>query len=120
MIEVIHRYAKQPFRYGTSDCCQFVGDCLQAVHGINPALDFIYSDEMSMRRQVAKHGSMDALLTATLGEPGTTPHEYDVALVEDQQVVGIVYKGRIVVRTETDVNDLPLYRSTRFWTCRKP
>ena len=66
---VVDRWRGRPFRYGETDCCQFVGELFRARHGRNPMDAFVYSGVDGASRIVGQYGSLRAAVTATLGEP---------------------------------------------------
>lgn len=115
MIELFHKFAKRPMEYGVDDCCQFVGACLKARHGVNPALEFLYEGKDGAQALIDSYGGLPDLLTSVFGEPHDEAEDGAVAYVDDLDMVGYVYRDRIVVRTATDLTDLPLSRARRFW-----
>ena len=118
MINVFDEFIGRDFLYGDSDCCQFVGRWVEAMTGKNPAKDFHYTDERQAYDIIAEHGGFEGLMTHIFGEPIDDPQDGDIALVARPELVGIVYRGRIVARTQTDLNDIALSRAKRFWKCR--
>jgi hypothetical protein len=122
MREIIIKYTHAPFEYGVTDCCQFAGECIEAVTGKNPMHGFLYDDEKSAYEIIESYGSLDAAITATLGEGiqgEYEPHDGDVALCKstnDIEIVGVVCQGRIVVLSpKTGVTDWPLERAWNVW-----
>lgn len=121
--EVIYKYRNRPFTYGDADCCAFVGECLTASGGDNPMRLFAYRDEDEAREVIAQYGSLEAAITATLGDPFPIidAKENDVVLVEQygEQIAGIVHRTdlglRCVMRTRKGVVDWPLVRGIRAW-----
>ena len=111
MREVIDKYAGMRFNYGV-DCCQFVGECIEVLHGFNPMHRFSYHDETEAMEIIQSYGTLEDAITAVLGEPCTDPiREGDVTLheVQDgQQTAGIVYHGRSVLRVPRGLTDWPL------------
>lgn len=121
--DVIQKWSDQPFAYG-SDCCQFAGEMVEAIHGWNPMRSFSYSDEAEAQAIIDRHGNLEAAMTATIGEPIPVTDAVDGdAVVVDQtdgtQIAGVVYRGLIAVRTRKGVTDWPLGVARRAWSCRK-
>jgi len=117
MIEVIHRYHAEPFRYGR-DCCTFVGECVEAVTGRNPTADFHYSNRREAARLIASYGSLYALFLHHLGEPYDGHKDGDIAMrlqTNGEYIAGVVYRDRMIVRTETGVTDWPLDYAIAIW-----
>ena len=117
MIEVIKKYAGLPFRYG-QDCCQFAGECVEAITGKNPMLGFLYDDEKSAYDIIHSYGDLEGAALSLLGDPYTGHKDGDVCLLEikGRQLIGIIFNGRAVVRTEqTGLMDLPINRAKLIW-----
>jgi hypothetical protein len=121
---IIDKYAARPFGYGGVDCCQFVGECIEVFTGDNPATGFLYADEAGALAHIERYGSLEALVTAKLGEPyDERTVRVDIkngdVVVFDQadgsQIAGVVYQGRGVVRTETGLTDWPLEGARAVW-----
>ena len=116
MIDFLIRWSDKPFLWGQTDCCQFVGACIEYRTGRNPADDFPYEGRRGAVRLLREHGGLDGLLTRIFGEPHPEGREGDIALIDDQKVVGYVHNERIVVRAdEAGLMDLPLSRAKGFW-----
>lgn len=119
--EVVKQWADRPFAYG-ADCCQFAGEMVEAMHGWNPMNAFSYADEGSANRIIAEYGSLEAAITATLGEAHREPVEGDVVVVDlkdGSQIAGVVFRGRVVVRAKPrGLIRWPRAYARRAWTCR--
>lgn len=118
MRAIIDKYAGLPFEYGF-DCCAFVAECIEAQTGQWLNLD--YRDENEANRLLARHGSLEAAITSVLGEPYFGYEDGFVALIKTrkQQVAGVFYRGRILVRVQNGLNDLPPHRAAKVWNpCR--
>ena len=114
---VFSKYYGRPFVWGESDCCQFVGECLGFLTGTNPARHFRYASEEAANKLFDQYGGLEGLIRMMLGEPTTKPPENGyVALLANPEMVGVVWKDRIVIRTSNDLNDFPLDRAKRYWT----
>jgi len=115
---VIQRYAAMPFEYGTSDCCQFVADYIESVTGENPADAFRYYGEGGAESILRQYGGLQGLLRAVLGEPSPSVDKHGVALTswQGKAIAGVVYKGRLVIRTESGVTDWPIERAEYVWS----
>ena len=114
MKEVINKYAYKPFAYG-ADCCMFVAECIQANTGKWMNLDYQTEDEANAI--IAEHGSLEAAITSVLGEPYFGYEDGFVATVKTQlqEVAGIFWRGRVLVRVGAGLNDLPPYRARKVW-----
>jgi len=121
--EVIQKYDSLPFSYDGADCCRFVGEYIEAVTGENPASDFLYSTEGEADSHIARYGSLYGLFRHVLGEPDAVVTEPAVALTEcrGREMAGVIYKGRLVVKTERRVTDWPISRAKHVWglKCRR-
>jgi len=115
--EVIQKYDSLPFSYDGADCCRFVGEYIEAVTGENPASDFLYSTEGEAESHIARYGSLYGLFRHVLGEPDAGVTEPAVALTECQgrEIAGVIYKGRLVVKTPKRVTDWPVERAKAVW-----
>ena len=117
MRAIIDKYAAMPFSYG-ADCCQFVGECVEAVTGTNPAAAFRYTDEASATELIASYGTLAGLVTAVYGQPYDGHKDGDIT-VHDQadgtQVAGVVYRGESIVRTKAGLMNWPLTWARGIW-----
>jgi hypothetical protein len=117
MINVFRKYADKPMSYGDYDCCQFVGECLEQTLGYNPARQFVYDSEAGAQQHIDRFGSLEALITSLFGKPYYGYEHGFVGVVNNggRQVAGIIYRDRIVCRTEKGVMDLPVSRASKVW-----
>jgi hypothetical protein len=79
---------------------------------------FSYKTESEANEIIAGFGDLEAAITATLGEPhNNEPKVGDVCVFPNagRQIAGIVYKNRIVARTQSGVMDYPLDWALNFW-----
>jgi len=119
-MQVVQKWASTPFTYG-ADCCQFAGEMVEAIHGWNPMLAFDYASEASAAKIIESHGSLERAIEATLGPGHEEPAEGDVVVVDQtdgSQIAGVVFKGRIAVRTFQGITDWPVEYARRAWSCR--
>lgn len=114
MRSIIQQYANLPFRYGL-DCCAFVADCIEANTG--KQLNFEYDTEEGAQAILDRFGSLEAAITDRLGKPYFGFEDGFVALVKTraQEVAGIIYRGRILLRVQSGLNDLPVHRAYKVW-----
>ena len=114
MRDVIRKYADLPFRYGL-DCCAFVAECIEVNTG--KRVNFEYETEEQAQSILDRFGSLEAAITDRLGKPYFGFEDGFVALVKTraQEVAGIVYRGRVLVRVATGLNDLPAHRAYKVW-----
>lgn len=119
MREVFAKYANLELVWGKTDCCQFVGECIEAVHGFNPAKFVQYDSEVAAKRLFQTHGGLAGVLDMILSPsmPKNVWYDGDVGLVDNgvSNGVGVYYGDRIVCRTATGIVDLPQERSRRIW-----
>lgn len=133
---IINRWAALPFRYGL-DCCQFAGEVIEDIAGRNPMAAFAYENRPQAMAIIEEYGSLRAAITATLGEPIPVreARDGDALLVDlraclprmaeliGDEIVGVAWRDRCVVRTSTGVTDWPMSRATACWSaesCRAP
>ena len=120
--QVIEHWQGLPFEWGTLDCCQFVGSCIESVTGENAAEFYDYDGEAEAQALIEEAGDLVALVSQTLGDPvERAPQENDVVLVNDgsQDILGFVWAGRVILRTKGGLVDWPLDRARNVW-CLKP
>lgn len=122
MIEhVIERWQRRAFDYGEADCCQFVGECIEAVTNWNPMSAIpVYSNEHEANMTIAALGGLEAAITTVLGikpfyaydstKPGVTLHE-----LPDRELCGFLWRGRCIVRTKRGVTDWSPRLIKRVW-----
>jgi cell wall-associated NlpC family hydrolase len=67
----IEAFNKQPFAWGTHDCCSFAADCVLSMTGVDQRAGYRggYSTALGAARKLAKAGGMEAAISAELGEP---------------------------------------------------
>lgn len=109
------QWIQRPWVWGESDCCQFVGAYLEYLNGENPAKAFDYRTESEAQNLIDEHGGLCGLVSRFLGEPVSVGCHGMIALVNKPQLLGVVYRDRIVARTANDINDIPLRRGEAFW-----
>lgn len=117
MMKIIQKYTGVPFSYG-QDCCQFVGECVEAVTGRNPMNRYHYGSEGEALDIIAQYGDLCAAITANLGEPYDGFKDGDVCLVESEsgeQIAGVAWQGRVIVRAKRDLMDLPRTHVKYVW-----
>ena len=117
MRNIINKYAGIPFSYGT-DCCQFVGECVEYFTGRNPASEFKYNGERGANELIASYGTLKDLICSVYGEPYDKAKDGDIALCErtdGYQLAAVVFNGVLVVRTPSGVMDWPLERARYVW-----
>lgn len=117
MNAVIDKYQGLPLEWGKTDCCQFVGECIEAMLGVNPAKFVKYDSERAARRLFKIHGGLEGVLTMMLGSPVPDFQDGHVGLVDNgaTESTGIFLGDRIICRTETGLVDLHAARAKRVW-----
>lgn len=115
---VIRKWEQIPFSYGSADCCQFVGECVEAVTGENPAKRFAYSTETEAYEYITRCGGLQGLLTDLFGQPDGLRREYGVALTTctGREMAGFIWKDRLIVRTMKGITDWPVSRALAVWS----
>lgn len=124
----IRERADEAFAWGPADCGKLAADWIRVVTGVDPApwsrgtYDTAKGAYEVMRR--AGHRSLEAAVTASLGEPLSHPmlaQRGDIASVREGRLIllGIVAPtGRhIVVRTPGGLVKVPLKRARKAWRC---
>lgn len=117
MREVLIKYVDRPFTYG-DDCCTFVGACVESVTGKNPMDNFHYSNRREADQIIDTYGSLEAAITATLGEPYDGCKDGDVCTLDANdgtEAAGVIYRERVVARVANGLMDYPLERAKRVW-----
>lgn len=68
---VVDANREKPFAWGEHDCAMFVGRCVEAVTGANPAAAFVetYSDEEGAERTLADIGGLATHCQRLFGDP---------------------------------------------------
>jgi hypothetical protein len=71
--ERVEAWRHRPFRYGESDCCQFVADVVLAISGIDYRARFPrYASESEAYEVLAAHSGAQGLIESVLG-PAMAP-----------------------------------------------
>lgn len=118
MFPVINQYAHREFRWGESDCCCFVRDCVKHATGRDIYETIQYQGKDGAKALIESRGSLYQLACDVFGEPINEPSDGDVGIADSPlgEILGIVFQGRFVVRTIKDVTDWPLSRCKAFWS----
>ena len=113
---VIDKWASIPFEYG-ADCCQFVGECVEAQTGNNPMAAFKYASQDEAYEIINGYGGLTNAITATMGDPVKEIREGYVCVADSPlgEIAGVVYRGHMIVRTEHSITDWPITRAKHFW-----
>ena len=117
MRSVVDKYSGLPFSYG-QDCCQFVGECIESITGVNPIEDLHYSTEAEAIKIIKKHGGMQEVITHYLGEPYDGCKDGDACMIDNNNgelAAAMIYKGRVVARVESGLMDYPIERALMVW-----
>lgn len=114
---IIEDWQNLRFVWGATDCCQFVGRCIEAVKGENPVRRIRYGTEDQAKTLLDNTG-LENLATSVFGPPvARPPRDNDVVLVNDgqQDVLGFVWQARILLRTPEGLVDWPLEHARLTW-----
>ncbi len=117
MRTVIDKYAGMPFRYGL-DCCQFVGECIEAITGKNPMYQFRYKNEGQANAILAQYGDLEGAMRHALGEPYDGHKDGDACLISangGRFAAAVIYRDRVVARVKGGLMDYPLSRAQLIW-----
>ena len=117
MRSVIDKYADLPFRYG-QDCCQFVGECIEATTGKNPIAALAYFDEREAYAIIDMYGDMEGAMRHFLGKPYDGHKDGDACLIDNnggRQAAAVIYRDRVVARVNNGLMDYPLDRALMVW-----
>lgn len=120
---VIDEYQREPFVWGESDCCTFVGDCLDHLERFNPMFLLYYNGKREAVRVIRSFGSLSDAITFFFGEPidPLYAREGDIVVCESdgEQISGIVMRTdsgmRCVLRTKTGLVDWRIDRAIKAW-----
>lgn len=119
LIEVITKYSALPFRWGSTDCCRFVGECIKHLRGTTPIGAFVYNDETTAQKLIDEYGSLRELFDAEFA-PVDPAHvrDGDIALVEirGEQIASVFWNKRVWAKTEKGVCSLPADDARGFWS----
>ena len=121
MRSVIQKHLTIPFEYGLADCCQFVGECVEAVHGYNPVDGFEYETEQDADELINRYGNLEALVTAKMGLPTEDFCDGDIALYEQtdgSQILGVVDGDRAILKSKRGVAIWPIAEAKAIWSTR--
>ena len=108
--------------WGKTDCCQFVGECVESVTGENPARYFRYAGEKAARSLIKTYGGLDGLLTSVFGEPSHQWRNGYVGVMKNngELAAGVFINNRFVCRVENGLMDYSPDRAAKVWDpCHK-
>lgn len=118
--ELIAYADREPFEFGSLDCCQFAGLAIEIKSGSNPMRQLDYTGNDGAESVIESYGGLFSAICNFLGDPcrpeGGT--DGDVLLGElhnGEAIVGIQYKNKMIVKTEKSVCDWPLSRALYRW-----
>ena len=117
MRTVIDKYAGLRFRYG-QDCCQFVGECIQAITGKNPIGALIYSDEREAYAIINRFGDLEGAMRHFLGKPYDGHKDGDACLMDNnggRLAAAIIWRNEVIGRVENGLMNYPLDRAKLVW-----
>lgn len=112
---------KQPFEWGSNDCCLFAADAILAMGGRDVAKDVRgrYKTAIGAHRIMKKlgAGSLVELLTQRLGEPDGVITRGSIIVVESngEQVAGVFYQKPWAL-TERGLRGMPLESVVQSWS----
>jgi len=112
----VDSYRDKPFRYGDSDCCLFIADCVKSISetALDPAADYRghYDDENSGRDEIMnRHGSIkNALLQAGLIEIDKNllmPSDAVICTIGNYEICGVCVGHNIAFMCESGLKFVP-------------
>lgn len=112
---------KQPFEWGSNDCCLFAADAILAMGGQDVAKDVRgrYKTAIGAHRIMKKlgAGSLVELLTQRLGEPDGVITRGSIIVVESnsEQVAGVFYQKPWAL-TERGLQGMSLESVVQSWS----
>lgn len=112
---------KQPFEWGSNDCCLFAADAILAMGGRDVAKDVRgrYKTAIGAHRIMKKlgAGSLVELLTQRLGEPDGLITRGSIIVVESngELVAGVFYQKPWAL-TERGLQGMPLESIVQSWS----
>lgn len=118
MERVIEKYQALPFEWGVSDCCQFIGECIEAMTGVDHLARFAYSGRAGARKLLRQYGGLENLVSAVLGPPvERTAQHGDIVSVHqgDGPLLGVIWRDRLLLRTESGLVDWPAEYAETIW-----
>ena len=117
MKAVINKYAGLPFRYG-QDCCQFVGECIEAITGKNPIVGLTYSDEREAYAIIDRFGGLENAMRHFLGEPYDGHKDGDACLMDNnggRLAAAVIWRNEVIGRVGNGLMNYPLNRAKIIW-----
>lgn len=101
------------FQWGAMDCCYFAGEVVRRVTGRAFMRAFRYVTEEDAQRLIAEAGSLEVLITQTLGTEPVSPSDTDdgdPVLVEtgNGPTLGVRYQDRVVFKAPTGLRSRAL------------
>ncbi|KTG23646.1 hypothetical protein AWR38_06350 [Idiomarina sp. WRN-38] len=112
---------KQPFEWGSNDCCLFAADAILAMGGRDVAKDVRgrYKTAIGAHRIMKKlgAGSLVELLTQRLGQPDGVITRGSIIVVDSngEQVAGVFYQKPWAL-TERGLQGMPLESVVQSWS----
>lgn len=108
------------FEWGTNDCCMFAVRCVEEITGVDHGVKYRgYKTQKGALGKLAKHGGVEGIATACLGEPknprlakrgDVVSHQND-----DGVALGICIGDKIAAIGEDGVLLLPMKDALKAW-----
>jgi hypothetical protein len=117
----VQAWQNRPFEYGSTDCLQFLADCLLAVRGVDYRDRFpVYSSELGAGRILIRHGGLCGLITSVLGPPRLAreakPGDAIAGLFCKQLTAGVCVGGRGITTGPDGLIRVPLEAALYSWS----
>lgn len=117
LVDYLDQHADVKFEWGKNDCVLFAARWVEKVKGVDPLAKLPkWTNEQQARRVIAKFGSLEAAVTAALGEPVPYGREGDLALLpEGQGGVAVVSGQHLAALSENGLEFAHKSCAVRFW-----
>jgi hypothetical protein len=102
VLATLNNLARDPFEWGSMDCCQVAAKVIESYTGVNYAADLPYSDEHGAEQILQKHGGLSGLFTHLFGAPIHSNYQVgDPVLVQlgKVELIGIFMKRAVWCKT---------------------
>ena len=119
VIQALNSWKRRQFKYGDSDCCQFVSHVLLELTGKDYIQKFGYDTEGAAEQILAEHGGLEGLVSYALQEsPSDNFGDGDPVIVELPiigQAMGIKLGNEVVCLTQKGMTKVSARYIFRGW-----
>lgn len=108
VIEAINALSREPFRWGTSDCCAFVARVVGSFSERDAMQGFLYRTQAQAQEVLDRHGGIANVVSTLLGDPCVSSQTQDgdpvlLRLESGDVMLGVRLQGLVVYKTLTGV-----------------